>query len=129
MRAGGSVMRTMKNWILAATAGAAILLAAPSSAKGQVAFQGTFGGPHGTFSIGVGSPAFPVGAYVPYPYVRHVYARPGFGYGFYYGNAWVPVTPYGNRYIVVEQPVVYAAPHFYAAPHHRRYYHSHWYWR
>jgi len=41
-----------------AAAGSALLLSVPSSAKGQVAFQGTFGGPHGQFSIGVGSPAF-----------------------------------------------------------------------
>jgi hypothetical protein len=116
-------MRKMKNWVLAAAAGTALLLSVPSSAKGQVAFQGTFGGPHGQFSIGVGSPAFPAGAYVPYPYVRHVYVRPGYGYGFYYGNAWVPVQPYGTRYIVVERPVVY-----YNRPYYRRHW-DHRYWR
>jgi hypothetical protein len=48
--------------------------------------------------------------------------RPGYGYGFYYGNAWVPVTPYGNQYVVVQQPVVYrSAPRYYS--------HSHRYWR
>jgi len=115
-------MRKMKNWVLAAAAGTALLLSAPSTAKAQLAFQGTFGGPHGQVFIGVGSPAFPVGGYVPYPYVRHVYVRPGYGYGFYYGNAWVPVTPYGNQYVVVERPVVYGyAPRYYS--------HSHRYWR
>ena len=113
-------MKKMKNWILSAAAGSALLLSVPSSAKGQVAFQGTFGGPHGQFSIGVGSPAFAAGAYVPYPYARHVYVRPGYGYGFYYGNAWVPVQPYGSRYVVVERPVVYSRPYY------RR---SHGYWR
>lgn len=100
-------MRKMSNWILAAVAAGALFVSVPSSAKGQVAFQGTFGGPHGRFSIGVGSPAFPVGAYVPYPYVRHIYLRPDYGYGFYYDDAWVPVRPYGSRYIVIERPIVY----------------------
>ena len=121
-------MRKMKNLVLAAAAAGALLVLVPSSAKGQVAFQGTFGGPHGSFSIGVGSPAFPVGAYVPYPYVRHIYLRPNFGYGFYYGNSWVPVQAYGNQYVVVQQPVVYGARPYYARP----YYHRHWdgrYWR
>ena len=116
-------MRKISKWILGAAAALALLLSVPTSAQAQVAFQGTFGGPHGQFSIGIGSPAFPVGAYVPYPYVRHVYLRPDYGYGFYYGNAWIPVTPYGGRYVVVERPVVYARPY------HRYYRHDYRYWR
>ncbi|HKA35746.1 MAG TPA: hypothetical protein VKH43_02950 [Thermoanaerobaculia bacterium] len=119
-------MKKMTDWTLAAAAMTALLLSVPSSAKGQVAFQGTFAGPHGQFSIGIGSPAFPAGVYVPYPYVRHVYVRPGYGYGFYYGNAWVPVSPYGNRYIVVERPVVYGYgyPRYYR--HYRYWDHGYW---
>ena len=104
-------MRKISKWILAAVAAGALLLSVPSSANAQVAFQGTFGGPHGRFSIGVGAPAFPVGAYVPYPYVRHVYLRPDFGYGFYYGDRWIPVERYGTRYVVIERPVVYGYGH------------------
>ncbi|HKF43503.1 MAG TPA: hypothetical protein VKG01_10420 [Thermoanaerobaculia bacterium] len=124
-------MRKMKNWILAAAAASALLVVAPSTAKGQVAFQGTFGGPHGQFSIGIGSPAFPVGAYVPYPYVRHIYLRPTYGYGFYYGNQWIPVQAYGNQYVVVQAPVVYSRP-YYPYYRHYRYDNRHWdgrYWR
>jgi hypothetical protein len=98
-------MKKISNWLLAAAAAGAMLLSTPSSAKAQVAFQGTFGGPHGRFSIGVGAPAFAVGGFVPYPYVRHVYLRPSFGWGFYYGDEWVPVRPYGNSYVIVERPV------------------------
>jgi hypothetical protein len=99
-------MRKMSNWMLAAAAAGALMLSAPSSAQAQIAFQGTFGGPHGRFSIGVGGP-FAVGAFVPYPYIRHVYLRPDFGYGFYYGAQWIPVRPYGASYVVIERPVVY----------------------
>ena len=106
-------MRKMKKWVLAAAAASALILSVPSNAKGQVAFQGTFGGPHGRFSIGVGAPAFPVGGYVPYPYVRHIYLRPSYGYGFFYGDQWIPVEAYGNRYIVVERPVVYGTRPYY----------------
>ena len=100
-------MRQSTNWILAAVAGGALLLSTPSSAKAQVAFGGTFRGPHGQFSIGIGSPAFPVGGYVPYPYARQVYLRPDYGYGFYYDSQWIPCEQYGSRWVVIERPVFY----------------------
>ncbi len=100
-------MRKMSNWIFAAVAGGALLLSTPSTAKGQVAFGGTFRGPHGQFSIGIGSPAFPVGAYVPYSYARRVYLRPDYGYGFYYDSQWIPCEQYGSRWVVIERPVSY----------------------
>ena len=111
-------MRKMSKWIFAAVAAGALVLSVPSSANAQVAFGGTFGGPHGRFSIGIGAPAFPVGAYVPYPYVRHIYLRPDYGYGFYYGDQWVPVQPYGSRYIVIERPAYYG--YGYGQRYHRR---------
>jgi hypothetical protein len=106
-------MKKMSNWILAAVAGAALLLATPSSARAQVAFGGTFSGPHGVFSIGIGSPAFPVGAYVPYPYVRRVYLRPDYGYGFYYDSRWIPCERYGPRFVVIERPAFYGRGYSY----------------
>ena len=61
-----------------------------------------------------GSPAYPVGSYVPYGY--RVIRQPRFGYGFYsrpfacrvhgvYHSHWIPVRSYGRRYIVVERPI------------------------
>jgi hypothetical protein len=100
-------MKKISNFILAAVAGGALLLATPSSAKAQVAFGGTFRGPHGSFSIGIGSPAFPVGGYVPYPYARQIYLSPDYGYGFYYGDQWIPCEQYGSRWVVIERPVFY----------------------
>lgn len=105
-------MRKISKWILAAVAGVALLLAMPSSASAQVAFGGTFSGPHGVFSIGIGSPAFPVGAYVPYPYVRRVYLRPDYGYGFYYDSQWIPCEQYGSRWVVIERPVFYGRRYY-----------------
>jgi len=120
-------MRKMSNWIFAAIAGGALLLSTPSSAKGQVAFGGTFRGPHGQFSIGIGSPAFPVGAYVPYPYVRQVYLRPDYGYGFYYDSQWIPCEQYGSRWVVIERPVFYSRGYSYWDRGYRRYYRDDFY--
>jgi hypothetical protein len=106
-------MKKISNWIFAAIAGGALLLSVPSSAKGQVAFGGTFRGPHGQFSIGIGNPAFPVGGYVPFPYARQVYLNPDYGYGFYYDSQWIPCEPYGSRWVVIERPVVYGRGYAY----------------
>jgi hypothetical protein len=87
----------------ALVAGLALAGAAPASA--QVGFEGSFPLPHGRLSIGFGSPSFPVGGYVPYGY--SVIQDPDYGYGFYYGDSFIPCEPYGSRWIVVERPVYF----------------------
>jgi len=100
-----------KSLILVASAIAIVLLSAPATAKAQVAFGGTFRGPHGSFSIGVGGPFVPVvGAYVPAPYVGRVYLRSDYGYGFVYDSRWIPCRRYGSRWIIAGNPIVYGAP-------------------
>ncbi|HYR45975.1 MAG TPA: hypothetical protein VER78_03125 [Thermoanaerobaculia bacterium] len=85
----------------------ATALLSPGTAKAQ-AFGGTFRGPHGSFSIGVGDPFVPeVDAYVPDPYVEDVYYEPDYGYGFYYDSQWVPCRQYGSRWIIVGAPIAY----------------------
>ena len=92
---------------LAIAAAATVLLSLPSAAKAQVAFGGTFQGPHGAFSIGVGGPFVPeVGVYVPSPYDDEIYQTDE-GYGFDYDSEWIPCTRYGSRWVIVERPVVY----------------------
>lgn len=92
------------------------------AAGAQVGFSGTFRGPHGRFSIDVGSPEYPVGSYAPYGY--RVYRRPQYGYGFdtrefhcrpheIRHSHWVPVRHYQRRWIVVEQPVAYVERPYY----------------
>ena len=85
---------------IALTAGLAVT--GGSRAEAQVSFQGSFPLPHGSLSIAIGDPAFAVGAYVPVAYP--VIARPGYGYGFGYRNAWIPARRYGSRWIVCEHP-------------------------
>ena len=100
-----------KNLIFVASAMAILLLSAPRAANAQVAFGGTFRGPHGSFSIGVGGPFVPVvGAYVPQPYVGQVYLSPDYGYGFVYDSQWVPCRLYGSRWVVAGAPFVYRRP-------------------
>src|SRR5713101_3185717 len=98
--------KTLSFVALAAIATA--LLSLPGTAKAQAAFGGTFRGPHGSISIGVGDPFVPeVGAYVPDPYVEEVYYEPDYGYGFYYDSQWVPCRQYGSRWIIAGAPIVY----------------------
>jgi len=98
-------MKKSLSFLAAAAVGAVVLLSVPSSAKAQVAFGGTFRGPHGAFSIGVGGPFVPrVGAYLPSPYYDQVYLDPDYGYGFYYDSQWIPCTRYGPRWIIAERP-------------------------
>jgi hypothetical protein len=97
-----------KSLIFAAAAIAIVLLSAPGTAKAQVAFGGTFRGPHGAFSIGVGGPFVPVvGAYVPQPYIDQVYLSPDYGYGFEYDSRWIPCRRYGSRWIIASRPIVF----------------------
>jgi len=98
----------MKNAVriaLSATAlCAGLAVAGASTAKGQVFFQGNFPVPHGRISVGVGAPAFAVGAYVPSPYVDQIEYLPDYGYGFYCDEGWVPVRRYGRGWVVYQRP-------------------------
>jgi hypothetical protein len=100
-----------KSLIFVAAAIVIGLLSVPGTAKAQVAFGGTFRGPHGSFSIGVGGPFVPrVGAYVPHPFVERVYLSPDYGYGFVYDSRWIPCRRYGSRWIIAGSPVVHGRP-------------------
>lgn len=79
-------------------AGLAVAGAAPAAA--QVRFEGSFPLPSGRISIGVGEPAFSVGAFVPQGY--SVYDDPDYGYGFYDGDRWIACEQSGSRWIVVD---------------------------
>jgi hypothetical protein len=79
-----------------------LALAGASTANAQVRIGGSFPLPHGRISFSIGDPLFPVGAYVPYGY--SVYEDPYYGYGFEYGDRWIPCEPRGSRWIVVESP-------------------------
>jgi len=100
-------MKKSLSFLVAAATATVVLLSVPSSAKAQVAFGGTFRGPHGALSIGVGPFVPQVGAYVPSPYYDEVYLDSDYGYGFYYDSQWIPCTRYGSRWIIAERPVVY----------------------
>jgi len=93
----------------------AFLLGGASVARGEherkqrKSFSGTFRGPHGQFSINIGSPGYSAGSYAPYGYP--VYRRPSYGYGFespafdcrphrLRHSHWVPVRRYRSRWIV-----------------------------
>jgi hypothetical protein len=99
-----------KSLILAVAAIATVLVALPSSANAQVAIGGTFRGPHGSFSIGVGGFEPIVGAYVPSPYVNQIYYLPDYGYGFYYDNEWVPCQQYGSAWVIASAPFFIERP-------------------
>ena len=88
--------------IAAAALTAGLAFAGASRANAQVSFRGSFPLPHGRISIGIGDPAFRVGAYVPRGY--RVYSRSGYGYGFAYRDRWIPVRRYGSQWMVCESP-------------------------
>lgn len=95
--------------VLSATAlCAGLAVAGASPAKAQVFFQGNFPVPHGRISVGVGAPAFAVGAYVSSPYIDQIEYVPGYGYGFYCDGAWVPVRQYARGWVVYQRPFVIA---------------------
>jgi len=110
--------KTIRKAVLGVAAAGALLFLAPSPGEAQVRVEGRFRVPHGRISIGIGDPyyrggyyghpAYPVGSYVPYGY--RVIRRPRLGYGFYYRSRWIPVRPYGRRYIVVQRPIVVVDP-------------------
>lgn len=88
-----------------AAVAAGMAMTAPSSAQAQVAFSGSFPGPHGRISVGFGDPYFPVGAFVPshYRVIRHAQ----YGRGFFYRSRWIPVRSYRSRWVVCESPDYY----------------------
>lgn len=114
----------MKTRIRIALASAALVaglaVAGSSPAAAQVAFSGSFPLPHGRISVGIGSPAFAVGSYVPYGYT--VIEDPAYGYGFYYGGTWIPVQPYGSSWVIVSRP--YYPSHAYVRPYYGRSYYG-----
>ena len=81
--------------------GLAVVGASPANA--QVRFEGSFPLPHGRISIGVGDAGFPIGGYVPDGY--SVYDNPEYGYGFEYGDQWIPCEQYGSRWVIVASPI------------------------
>lgn len=94
----------MKRIVKFASIGAAVaafLVAGTGKAQAQAAFRGDFRGPHGRFSVNVGSP-FAIGSFVPHG--ERVYLRRGYGYGFDYQSRWIPVRQDGSQWIVCERP-------------------------
>jgi hypothetical protein len=121
--------RAIRTAIVGAAVLGSLLFLAPAPAQAQVRVEGRFRLPHGDVAIRVGepyyrrayprvyygSPAYPIGSYVPHGY--RVIRSPRLGDGFYspafvchvHGvrhSHWVPVRTSGRRYIVVERPVV-----------------------
>src|SRR5205807_8863391 len=92
-------MKRIVKFASIAAAVAAFLAAGSGEAQAQAAFRGDFRGPHGRFSVNVGSP-FAIGSFVPYG--ERVYLRQGYGYGFDYESQWIPVRQYGSRWVVCE---------------------------
>lgn len=82
-----------------------LAFAGASPANAQVRFEGSFPLPHGRISIGGGNVGLSVGAYVPDGY--SVYQDPEYGYGFYYGDQWIPCEQYGSRWVIVERPAYF----------------------
>jgi hypothetical protein len=93
----------------------AVLAMAGAPAAKADGFAGTFRGPHGEFSIHIGSPSYPIGSYAPYG--RRVYRRDHYGYGFdspifscrthrIRHAHWIPVRRHHTRWLVVERPIV-----------------------
>jgi hypothetical protein len=103
--------RAVRTCFFAATIAAGSAYFAAEPARADVSFQGTFAGPHGFFSIGVGSPRFPVGSHVPRGH--RVFHRARYGYGFWSPAFvcsthharhahWIPVRRHRARWIVVD---------------------------
>ncbi|HEY6147406.1 MAG TPA: hypothetical protein VIZ69_06895 [Thermoanaerobaculia bacterium] len=99
--------RSLRIGLATAALGIGLAFVRPSAAHAQVSFFGRFPLPHGSLSIGVGSPVYPVGSYVPYGYADRIEYLPDYGYGFYCDTGeWIPVQQYGTQWIVIQRPVV-----------------------
>ena len=122
--------KTFRNATVGAALAAVSMFLVPSAGQAQVRVEGRFRLPHGDISIGVGepyygrdpyyggyygSPAYPVGSYVPYGY--RVIQHDRLGYGFaspafacrahrVHHSHWVPVQRVRSRWVVVQQPVL-----------------------
>jgi hypothetical protein len=104
-------MRSRKIALMSLVIGAALTFGS-RRANAQVAFQGTFAGPHGAVSVGVGQPyGYPASYGHPYPaYGRHYYGayyRPGYYPRYRVSRIFVPF-PFPH-YVVRRVPVPIAA--------------------
>jgi hypothetical protein len=81
--------------------GLAVVGASPANA--QVRIGGSFPLPHGRISVSIGDVGFPIGGYVPDGY--SVYDNPEYGYGFEYGDQWIPCEQYGTRWVISASPI------------------------
>ena len=88
--------------------GLAVVGASPANA--QVRIGGSFPLPHGRISVSIGDVGFPIGGYVPDGY--SVYNNPDYGYGFEYGDEWIPCEQYGTRWVIVASPISFGHRHY-----------------
>jgi hypothetical protein len=89
------------------SAALAIGIAAAAPANAQVRFEGSFPSPVPLPRISVGVPglSFSIGTYVPQGF--NVYADPDYGYGFAYGDQWIPCEQRGGGWVVIGRPVFF----------------------
>src|SRR5438105_12189906 len=80
-----------------------LAVAGASPANAQVRFGGSFPLPHGRISVSIGNVGFPIGGFVPDGY--SVYNNPDYGYGFEYGDQWIPCEQYGSQWVIVASPI------------------------
>ena len=94
------------------SAALAIGIAAAVPANAQVRFDGSVPSPVPLPRISVGLPgfSFSIGTYVPQGF--NVYADPDFGYGFAYGDQWVPCEQRGGRWVIIGRPVFFGGRGF-----------------
>jgi len=111
----------MKRWMGIALGPAilalGLLFAVPAPMSAQVSFYGSFPLPHGRIAVGVPGPLFRVGAFVPPGYA--VILDPTYGYGFYYGDQWIPCERDRGGWIVAQAPYDYGVRPYRAAPRYR----------
>ena len=89
------------------SAALAIGIAAAAPANAQVRFEGSFPVPfpHPRISVGVPGLSFSIGTYVPQGF--NVYADADYGYGFAYGDQWIPCERRGGGWVVIGRPVFF----------------------
>ena len=89
------------------SAALAIGIAAAAPANAQVRFEGSFPSPVPLPRISVGVPglSFSIGTYVPQGF--NVYADADYGYGFAYGDQWIPCERRGGGWVVIGRPVFF----------------------
>jgi len=94
------------------SAALAIGIAAAAPANAQVRFEGSFPVPfpHPRISVGLPGLSFSIGAFVPQGY--SVYDDPDYGYGFAYGDQWIPCEQRGGRWVIIGSPVFFGRRDF-----------------